>query len=209
MNLLSIHSLAATALLASAFAAGCGGDKVATDGASSAKPAGSSAAAAPKPAEAAKPVELADHDLSSADPKWAGWTVKAPAGAKVLADGAAGARVAGKGASILDRSPGGDRGIDVAFAWGKQDLKELKANLEKGAAAQTGEYKSSYTWVKEDADTLEWTNEVGKTKSFNFVKHIKAEGQDITCKNNYMMGSGNEAEHKRAMEVCGTLAKKK
>ena len=38
--------------------------------------------------------------------------------------------------------------------------------------------------------------------------HMQVEGKDYTCKNNYMMGSGNEAEHKRVLDACKTLAKK-
>ena len=38
--------------------------------------------------------------------------------------------------------------------------------------------------------------------------HMKVEKADITCKNGNMMGAGNEAEHKRLMDACSTLAKK-
>jgi hypothetical protein len=128
--------------------------------------------------------------------------------AKVLADGVNGARIAAKGPSILDQKKGGDQGFDVAFGWGKEDLKSLKKNLQTGADHPIGDMKVKLTWTKDEADLLEWTTEVGEMKSYNFVMHMKVEKTDITCKNNYMMGSGNEAEHKRVMDACATLAKK-
>jgi len=162
------------------------------------KPAGKEAAP--------KPIEMVEHDLSSAHEVWKGWVAKGPKDAKVLADGVKGARIAAKGPSIIDRKPGGDNGFDVAFAPGKQDLKGLKTNLEKGAA--NPEAKMKLTFTKEEDSMLEWTAEVGKTKTYNFVQHIQVDGKDYTCKNNYMVGAGNEAEHKRHLEACKTLKKK-
>ncbi len=182
------------------------GASPAGSGTAGAKPASTGAA---KPtAAAATPVEMVDHDLSSADPKWAGWTAKGPKDAKVLADGVQGARVAGKGPSILDQKKGGDNGFDIAFAWGKEDLKSLRTNLQKGADNPIGDMKVKLTFTKEEPGLLEWTTEVGEVKSYNFVQHMSVEKTDITCKNNIMIGSGNEAEHKRVMDACKTLAKK-
>ena len=141
-------------------ALGCGDTTKAAASASStaAAPPASSVSSADKvktaaPAETAKPVELVDHDLSSADPKWAGWSAKGPADAKVMADGVAGARLAAKGPSLLDRKPGSDEGFDIAFAWGKDDLASLKSNLKKGA----DDSKSTLTFTKDEADRLEYT----------------------------------------------------
>lgn len=185
---------------------GAGSAQPSSKPAGSAKPAATATAA--KTAEPAKPVELVEIDLSTADPKWAGWIAKGPADAKVLADGVNGARMAAKGPGLMDRKPGGDNGFDVAFAWGKQDLKELKANIQKGADNPIGDTKMTVTFTKDEAGLLEWTSEVGKSKSWNFVMHMNVEKTDISCKNNYMIGAGNEDEHKRQMEACKTLAKK-
>ena len=166
------------------------------------------AKAAPSAEEDAPPkkFEMVEHDLSSAHEVWKGWVAQGPKDAKVLADGVKGARIAGKGPNMLDRKPGGDQGFDMAFAPGKQDLKELKTNLEKGAA--NPDSKMKLTFLKEEEGMLEWTAEVGKSKTFNFVLHMQVDGKDYTCKNNYMMGSGNEAEHKRVLDACKTLKKK-
>ena len=153
-------------------------------------------------------VEMVEHDLSSAHADWKGWVAKGPKDAKVLADGVNGARIAGKGPSILDRKPGGDSGFDLAFEPGKQDLKSLKTNLEKGAANSAADTKLTLAFTKDEPTMLEWTAEVAGTKTYNFVKHIEVEGKSFTCKNNYMMGSGNDAEHKRVLEACGSLRKK-
>lgn len=208
------------ALLVASLTGGCGGEgsgsasAAAASGspAASGKPAATataSATATAKPeAPAAKPAEMVEFDLGTADPKWKGWVAKGPADAKVLADGVQGARIAAKGPSILDQKKGGDNGFDVAFAWGKEDLKGLKKNLQQGADHPIGDMKMKLTFTKEEPDLLEWTTEVGESKTYNFVMHMKVEKTDITCKNNFMVGAGNEDEHKRIMEACKTLAKK-
>jgi hypothetical protein len=86
------------------------------------------------------------------------------------------------------------------------DLKTLKQNLEKGASNPDSKMKLDFT--KDEADMLEWTAEVGDVKTYNFVLHMQVDGKDFTCKNNYMIGAGNEAEHKRHLEACKTLKKK-
>lgn len=212
----TIGSLCALGIAASQLAA-CGNDsgggttgapatgKATTAAATAAPPA--TATAAPKPA--AKAVDMIDIDLSTADAKWKGWTAKGPADAKVLADGVQGARIAAKGPSILDHTKGGDNGFDMAFAWGKDDFKSLRKNLQKGADNPIGNTKMKLTFTKDEPDLLEWTTEVGDTKTYNFEMHMKVEKADVTCKNNYMIGSGNADEHKRVMDACKTLAKKK
>lgn len=188
---------------------GAGSASAAGSGAPAAKSGTASSAAAKTSAAATTPeapkVELVDHDLSSADPKWAGWTVKGPADAKVMQDGVNGARLAGKGPSIMDRKPGGDEGFDIAFAWGKDDLKKHIEAVKKGAEMA----KSTVTVTKEEAGVLEYTikGESGNT-TYNFLLHMNVEKTDITCKNGNAMGAGNEAEHKRLIEGCKSLAKK-
>ncbi|RLB64378.1 MAG: hypothetical protein DRI90_04725 [Deltaproteobacteria bacterium] len=156
--------------------------------------------------ETPKAIEMVEHDLSSAHEVWKGWVASGPKGAKVLADGVKGARIAAKGPNILDRKKGGDKGFDLAFEPGKNDLKTLKTNLEKGAA--NPEAKLKLTFVKEEAGMLEWTAEVADTKTYSFVMHMQVDGKDYTCKNNYMVGAGNEAEHQRHLDACKTLKKK-
>jgi hypothetical protein len=205
-------SLLAVGLLVSAL--GCG-DKAADGGAGSAKPATTSTAAktaattakTAAPAPTAKPVEMIDFDLEQGEPKWKGWTAKGPSDAKMLKDGMDGVRIAAKGGGIMKKE-GEDEGFDMSFGWGKKNLKELKANIEKGAAASEG--KSVLTFMTDTPELLEWKSVYdGKRTSYNFVMNFNVEKTDVFCKNNYMVGSGNEAEHKRIMEACKTLAKKK
>ncbi len=208
-TLLVVASCCAFSLVA----AGCdsapagGGSASAAGSAAPAAKSGSGSAAATTAAKAPEQpkVEMVDHDLSSADPKWAGWTAKGPADAKVMADGVAGARIAAKGPSILDRKPGGDEGFDIAFAWGKEDLKTQKENVKKGADSA----KSTMTIIKDEAGQLEYSlkGESGNT-TYYFTLHMNVEKTDVSCKNGNMMGAGNEAEHKRLMDACKTLAKK-
>lgn len=207
-------SLLAVGLLVSAV--GCG-DKGTDGGAASGKPATTTTGSAAKtaataaktaaPTATAKPVEMIDFDLGEKEEKWKGWTAKGPSDAKMLQDGVNGVRIAAKGGGIMKKE-GEDEGFDMAFGWGKKNLKELKANIEKGAAASEG--KSVLTFMTDTPELLEWKSVYdGKSTHYNFVMNFSVEKTDVFCKNNYMVGSGNEAEHKRVMEACKTLAKKK
>ncbi len=195
------------------FAACDGGSKEAPGGASSgaassAKPAASASASA-KPAEAPPPaaVEMAEHDLASADASWKGWSASGPKDAQVMADGVKGARIAAKGPSLMDRKPGGDNGFDIAFEQAKADMKAAKTFNENAVKGGAGKVKVDY--IKEDADLMEWTTTVGETKTYNFVLAMKVDGKDVNCKTNFMMGAGNEAEMKRDIDACKTLKHKK
>ena len=179
----------------------------------SAKGSGAPSAApkADKPAAAA--VEMVAHDLEAGDPKWKGWTANGPKDAKVLGDGVNGARIAGKAAkSMLEQQPGDDTGYDIHFAWGKDDLKQLKKSITAEKMA-VPDVKVVTTVTKDEAGFLEWTDETttksGTSKSYNFVMHLNVEKTDVSCGNNFMIGAGNEAQHKAHMEGCKTLAKKK
>ena len=153
---------------------------------------------APEPApEPEKPkVEMVEHDLSSADPEWAGWVAQGPKEAKVMADGVKGARIAADG---MD-------GFDLAFAPKKQDLAALKSSLEKGVEASEGKMK--ITWTNEAEDALEWTSEGYGSTSYNFVIHMTVGEREVTCKNNYMMGISSKEALEMHKEACKTLAKK-
>jgi hypothetical protein len=215
MKISSLCALGLAGLVACSNEGG-GATPAASTSAKAASPATTAAATATATAPAkatatANPVQaaaLVDFDLSTADPKWKGWTAKGPADAKVLADGVQGARIAAKGPSILDQKKGGDNGFDLAFAWGKDDLKALRKNIQKGADSPVGNVKVKLTFTRDEPDTLEWTTEVGDSKTYSFEMHIKVGKADITCKNNYMVGSGNPDEHKRVMDACKTLNKK-
>jgi hypothetical protein len=156
---------------------------------------------------------MVDHDLEAGDPKWKGWTAKGPKDAKVLADGVNGARIAGKAAkSMIQRGPGDDTGYDIHFAWGKDDLKATKKAITAEKIPVEG-VKVVTTITKEEPGLLEWTDEITTktetSKTYNFVMHLNVEKTDVSCGNNFMIGAGNEAQHKAHMEGCKSLAKKK
>ena len=163
------------------------------------------AAAKPK----AKPAKMVEHDLSSAHEVWKGWVAQGPEGAKVLANGIKGARIAGGGKGLVFTKAGGDRGFDVNWQPGKMDLKNVKENLEK-AKKFAPDLKLEHKFLKDEADALVWTSTTGKTGTtvYNFIVHMQIDGADYTCKNNAAKGAGNEAEHKRMMAACNTLKKK-
>ena len=155
---------------------------------------------------AAAPHDVADFDLSSADPSWKDWVAQGAKDAKVMQDGYKGARLAANGPNILEQTPGGDQGFDVSFEWGKGDLKSLKKNILLGDKNSNGQVKNVFT--KEEPGAIEWTTEVGTSKAYNFEMHMKVAGKDVTCKNNYMIGAGNEAQRARFIETCKSLHKK-
>lgn len=151
-------------------------------------------AKAPEPAPAA--VEMVEHDLSSADPEWAGWVAQGPKEAKVMADGTKGARIAADGRD----------GFDLAWAPKKTDLANLKQNLEKGAAMSEGKMKLTFT--TDTPEALEWTAEGYGSTSYNFVIHMTVGDREITCKNNYMVGIKSQEALAQHKEACKTLQKK-
>jgi len=205
--------------------AACGdgaGGAGSSSAAASSKPAGSTKAsgassgtapAKPEEKKADAPAEMVDHDLEAGDPKWKGWTAKGPKDAKVLADGVNGARIAGKASkSMLERKAGDDTGYDIHFAWGKEDLKATKKAVTAEKIPVEG-IKIVTTVTKDEPGLLEWVDEVttkeGTSKQYSFVIHVNVEKTDVSCGNNFMIGAGNEAQHKVHMEGCKTLAKKK
>jgi hypothetical protein len=219
-NLILLSSLPVLVSLCVACGDGAGGAASGSAAASSkpaasAKPSSSTSPATAKPEEkkADAPVEMVDHDLEAGDPKWKGWTAKGPKDAKVLADGVNGARIAGKAAkSMIQRGPGDDTGYDIHFAWGKDDLKATKKAITAEKIPVEG-VKVVTTITKEEPGLLEWTDEITTktetSKTYNFVMHLIVEKSDVSCGNNFMIGAGNEAQHKAHMEGCKSLAKKK
>lgn len=151
---------------------------------------------APKPAPEKAPLEMVEHDLSSADPEWAGWVAQGPKEAKLLQDGVKGARIAANKTS----------GFDLAFAPKKTDLAELKKNLQIGESKSEG--KSKLTFTTDTPDALEWTFEGYGATKYNFVRNMTVGDREVTCKNNYMVGIDSEELRARHIEACNTLQKK-
>ncbi len=145
----------------------------------------------PKPA-----LEMVEHDLSSADPEWAGWVAQGPKGAQIMADGIQGARIAA----------GRESDFDLAFAPKKTEFPELKKNLQIGVDASGGKMTMAFT--TDTAEALEWTTEGYGRTSYNFIQNMTVDGRAVTCKNNYMVGIESKeslAAHKAA---CTSLKKK-
>ncbi len=148
------------------------------------------------PPEPEKPaLTMIEHDLSSADPEWAGWVAEGPDGAKVMADGVKGARIAA-----------GKMDWDVAWAPKKTDLAQLKKSLETGAANSDGKLKLTFT--TDTPEALEWTSEGYGTTKYNFVMHMTVGDREITCKNNYMVGIPSTELLEQHKAACNTLKQK-
>jgi hypothetical protein len=113
---------------------------------------------------------------------------------------------------MIQRGPGDDTGYDIHFAWGKDDLKATKKAITAEKIPVEG-VKVVTTITKEEPGLLEWTDEITTktetSKTYNFVMHLNVEKTDVSCGNNFMIGAGNEAQHKAHMEGCKSLAKKK
>ncbi len=171
-------------------AAGRAGDSSATTPADTTRP---TAPAAEPPAEAAAMVE---YDLTPADPSWAGWVASGATGAKVMQHGSKAARIAG----------GGRDGFDLSWAPKKLELAEYKESLKKGEAASGGKLK--ITFVKDEPGALEWTQEGYGTTTHSFMMHMTADGKDVTCSNNAMVGIRSEGALLQHKNACGTLKKK-
>lgn len=152
-----------------------------------------SASAAAKPQDAPK-VELVDKDLSTAGAVWKGWVMKAPADADVMGDLS--------GVRIVTKKAIGPGSFDLAFKLGKQNLKELKTNLEKGAAAA----KTTVTFTVDTPEALEWTITAGSAKTYDFSLIQKTGGKDVTCYT--VTARESEAEIAALKEACKRLEKK-
>jgi hypothetical protein len=203
--------IGATSLSLGLLACGDGASKSEAAASGAAATTGAAKSAAPKAdapkAEAPKPVEMKEHDLSSAHESWKGWVAQGPANAKVLADGFQGARIAADGPGLLNSKPGDDAAFDLAFEAGKEDHKQLKELTEKGAKA-IPDYQVEVAWLKEEPGLLVWKSTGKNMTMWNFSKHLKIDGKDYTCRTNYAFGAGNEAQLERFIAACDTLKKK-
>jgi hypothetical protein len=165
----------------------------------SAKPAAtakSTAAAATATAKAAE-AKLTEYDLSAAGDKWKGYVAQLPReGAKVMADGSDGARLATNG---REENP-----FDIAWAPGKGLLKDVKKGLE--AAGKDGKVK--FEFKQDTAEGLEWVASYeGGTKTYHFDLVMKVGTADFHCYT-LPMGVDNEEQLKKHKDACKTLVKK-
>ncbi len=146
---------------------------------------------APEPAAG----DLVDLDLSTADPAWKGWVARGPKDAKVLADGVHGARIAATGMNAFD----------ISFGPSKTRLADTRKGAEAGQKAMGSASKT--TFLLDTADKLEWTTEVGASKSWRFSWNVKASGKDVTCSTG-MMGAATETMVALLKASCASLRKK-
>ena len=141
--------------------------------------------------------ELVELDLSSRGPEWKGWTMKAPAGAKVM-DDMSNLRVSGKGCPITDSCPS----FDLILSQKKPDLAAMKALQTRGAAGG-GE---KLTFQADTASLLEWTREGSQLKTMNFLEVVTVSGKAIGCG---PLSSVVRASDLTAMKrACGSIERK-
>jgi len=140
--------------------------------------------------------ELEEKDLSEKGGEpFKGWYAQGPKEASVMQD-MSGVRIASKFGNRPDS-------FDLAWTMEKPDLKEMKANLTKGAEMAKGKL----TFTVDTAEALEWTSEFGTSKSHHFSITFQVSGQDVNC---YTLPSGEKNPEKFAFlkETCKTIVKK-
>jgi hypothetical protein len=146
--------------------------------------------------KAADKPKLVDTDLSSRGKEWAGWTIQAPEGSKVMED-MSDLRVAGKPCPITDDC----LRYDLILSQKKPDLKATK-KIQIDSAKQFGD-KVDIT--QDTADYLEWTRETMGVKTKNFEMVLKVGGKDISC---HPMGGASDSDFDVMKDSCKTVAKK-
>lgn len=160
----------------------------------SAKPTASAMASASASASPdAGKVELVEKDLDKVA-AFKGWVAKGPADAEVMEDMG--------GVRIATKKVAGPGSFDLAWQLKKDDLKAKKTNVQKGADTA----KAKVTFTTDSAEELDWTSEVGSTKTYDFAMVFKAEGKDVTC---YTVSPReSEADIATLKEACKSLGKK-
>ncbi len=138
------------------------------------------------------PATTTEYDLSSADPAWRGWVASGPAGAKVMAEGSHGARLATDGLEAFDVTFGDPRSV-----------KDAKAGIEASKALPD----TKITYLSEADDNLEWRVDAFGSKSFKFVKNVTVGGKKVSCAND-LMGASNEQAFAEQKATCASLHKK-
>lgn len=137
--------------------------------------------------------DFVEHDLSTADPAWKGWTAKGPKDAKVMADGVKGARIAANGMDAFD----------ISFTSTKEKLADLKKGAETAAKTTSGKAEFS----TDTADKLVWNIDNSGIKRFFFAQNMKVGGKDVGCGTG-PMGVAKLEDLKVYEESCASLAKK-
>jgi hypothetical protein len=148
-------------------------------------------------AQPTSPTAMAEFDLSPAAANWKGWVAQGAKDGRVMVNGVNGARIAANGMDAFD----------VMFNPKKKDLKELKKNLEIGAAAAKG--VMTITFTANTPDNLEWFTEANGVKRYGFTTNFKASGKDVSCSNNIMIGIRDTDLLQRTKDACKTLTLKK
>lgn len=184
-------------LLVALFTFACGGQATeesqpATGSGSAAQPVTATPPTPPPPPVPAA-LTMVSHDLSSADPAWAGWTAQGPEGCRVMQDGVHAARIACNGSD----------GWDMSFAPRHRNLRQIRESLETGARASNGAMTLNFIVATEDR--LEWTTTGYGSTNWNFIINTRVGRQDFACSNNYMMGIGTEALFNQHKAACETL----
>jgi hypothetical protein len=148
-----------------------------------------------KPAEPEKPapIEMKEHDLTSAGAEWEGWVAQGAASGEVMGDLGKAARIAG----------GKDTDFDLLFVPKKTDFAESKANVEKGAEANAG---TKVTFTSDTPELLEWTTEGEGWSSYSFEMNMTVGDREVTCKT--LHGTKTPEARDQHKAACATLAKK-
>ena len=151
-------------------------------------PTGSAAATAASGGTASEATQLSDTDLSSRGTHWKGWSVKAPAGAK-LSDEHGGTRV---------EAPG----FDIVISLKKPHLKKVKTEVEKDAKGSS----AKVTWTSDSPDGLAWTVESGASKSYFFFEVVTSGKKKVGCRST-PAHAATEAQVAIMRDACQTLHK--
>jgi hypothetical protein len=164
------------------------GEVPSTPGTATPVPTGSAAASA-APGDGTSPsTQLSETDLSTRGTHWKGWSVKAPAGAK-LSDEHGGTRI---------EAPG----FDIVISLKKPHLKKVKAEVEKDAKGSS----AKVTWTSDSPEGLAWNLESGSTKTYFFFEVVTSGKKKVGCRSTPAHGA-SEAQVVVMREACQTLHK--
>jgi hypothetical protein len=152
-------------------------------------PAGTTSAAATATAAASPKTELVETDLSSRGTHWKGWSVKAPAGAKLSDE---------KGATRIEAP-----GFDIVISLKKPHPKKIKSAVEKSAKASS----SKVTWTTDSPEALAWTVESSGTKSYFFLEVVKVEKKKVGCQSTPSHGADTEQQVATMRDACQSIHK--
>jgi hypothetical protein len=151
-------------------------------------PPGSGAASAAPGDGTSTGTQLSDTDLSTRGTHWKGWSVKAPAGAK-LSDEHGGTRI---------EAPG----FDILISLKKPHLKKVKAEVEKDAKGAS----AKVNWTSDSPEGLAWNVESGSSKSYFFFEVVTAGKKKVSCRSTPAHGA-SEAQVAVMRDACQSLHK--